>query len=69
MKYLTQTRDFKVIRQGVKPPSSTYSIIECPFCKAHVRAYHWSLAGSGKRCDCGAKFSSWGEATREVKDV
>ena len=28
--------------------------IICPFCEEHVHAYLWSLAGSGKKCDCGA---------------
>lgn len=28
--------------------------IECPFCQQIERAYAWSLAGSGKRCVCGA---------------
>lgn len=36
--------------------------IECPFCRAVSTAYLWSLAGSGKRCSCGAMFTSYGEA-------
>lgn len=36
--------------------------IECPFCKDHMTAYIWSLRGSGKRCDCGAKITGWGSA-------
>ena len=28
--------------------------IECPFCQEIVTAYIWSLAGSGKKCVCGA---------------
>ena len=28
--------------------------LTCPFCKVPVTAYLWSLAGGGKRCDCGA---------------
>lgn len=31
--------------------------IECPYCERVARAYVWSLAGSGKRCECGARFS------------
>jgi hypothetical protein len=31
--------------------------IECPYCHAIVVAYIWSLAGSGKRCPCGAKHT------------
>ncbi len=28
--------------------------LTCPFCDDYVEAYLWSLAGSGKRCECGA---------------
>lgn len=39
----------------------------CPFCDAHVAAYRWSLAGSGKRCTCGAKFGYYPTtATKEA---
>lgn len=62
-----ETRRFRVIRQGMKPPSSRYSIIQCPFCNSQVQAFHWSLAGSGKKCGCGAKFNSWGDAVKERK--
>ncbi|MGC4151525.1 MAG: hypothetical protein QM628_00405 [Propionicimonas sp.] len=31
--------------------------IRCPFCDCVVQARTWSLAGSGKRCECGAVFS------------
>lgn len=34
--------------------------IRCPFCCQWVTAYIWSLAGSGKLCQCGAKHGSWG---------
>jgi hypothetical protein len=27
--------------------------IQCPFCNITVTAHVWSLAGSGKRCNCG----------------
>lgn len=32
----------------------------CPFCKATVEAYLWSLSGAGKRCLCGALTGSGG---------
>jgi ribosomal protein S27E len=32
--------------------------VQCPFCGAVVVAYVWSLAGSGKRCTCGALHTS-----------
>lgn len=32
----------------------------CPVCGAHVTAFVWSLADSGKRCGCGAKHLAGG---------
>jgi hypothetical protein len=55
---------------GYRPGSSTMGrtvvYITCPFCDTVVRAYLWSLSGSGKRCTCGAKFDAAGNAWREV---
>ncbi len=34
--------------------------LTCPFCQADVEAYLWSLAGSGKRCSCGALLGQLG---------
>ena len=32
------------------------SLVTCPFCYESFYAFHWSLAGSGKKCpDCGAE--------------
>lgn len=28
--------------------------VRCPFCSCVVEAHLWSIAGSGKRCECGA---------------
>lgn len=53
-------RRYKVRATGVKAPSSNWSDIECPFCGQQVRAYWWSLAGSGKKCLCGAMHDSMG---------
>lgn len=39
------------------------SRIECPFCLAVFWAYHWSLAGGGRKCPhCGAMHASFGSA-------
>ncbi len=44
----------------------TRSLIECPFCGEPVWAYHWSLAGGGKKCpNCGAKHTWWGTLSRK----
>lgn len=40
--------------------------IICPFCSARVIAYLWSLAGSGKRCECGVKFDHYGNARKAI---
>jgi len=29
-------------------------LITCPFCGIQIEARAWSLAGGGKRCECGA---------------
>ncbi|MBN8868000.1 MAG: hypothetical protein J0H98_10645 [Solirubrobacterales bacterium] len=39
--------------------------IRCPFCAVEVKAFVWSLSGSGKRCECGALFGARGKATKE----
>lgn len=41
--------------------------IECPFCREITTAYVWSLAGSGKKCKCGALHSSFGITLAPVK--
>ena len=34
--------------------------IECPCCSAWTICFVWSLAGSGKKCACGAKHTRFG---------
>ncbi len=47
-----------ILRTGLKPPSSNFSICRCPFCQGETKAFWWSLAGGGKKCYCGAKYNS-----------
>lgn len=42
------------IRDGRHAMGRSTVIVTCPFCHADIEAYAWSLAGSGKRCTCGA---------------
>lgn len=58
---LDRARPYRVIRSGLKQPSSNWSDIVCPFCSAIVRAYWWSLCGGGKKCTCGAKHNGYGQ--------
>jgi hypothetical protein len=39
---------------------------DCPFCGLETTAYLWSLAGSGKRCPCGAKHGN-GDSVKVTK--
>ena len=32
--------------------------LKCPYCETVTEAYAWSLAGVGKKCDCGAIHQS-----------
>lgn len=57
-----EDRRFTVKSERVEPPSNVVWHFDCPFCKADVKAYLWSLAGGGKRCDCGAMFTHRGLA-------
>lgn len=59
-----ETRKYTVTRKGMEPPSSVIWYIDCPFCGDVVKTYLWSLAGNGKKCTCGAKFDSYGNAYR-----
>jgi len=65
----TAGKTFKVLSTGVKPPSSNYSIVECPHCQSRFRAYWWSIAGGGKKCEnkaCGAMLNSAGLAYPKI---
>lgn len=58
---LERTQPYTVLRTGLKPPSSNWSDVKCPFCQSISRAYWWSLSGSGKKCiGCGALHGSSG---------
>ena len=47
------------------PEGRSYYVVTCPFCGCDVEARAWSLAGSGKRCECGA-VHTWYGSRREV---
>lgn len=40
--------------------------LTCPFCGESVIAYVWSLAGTGKRCPCGAMHFAGGTSIRRT---
>lgn len=56
-------RKYTIVATGLKPPSSNWEEIKCPFCGAVSRSYVWSLHGGGKVCinkKCGAKHTKGG---------
>lgn len=59
----SKARSYEITGSGMKPPSSKWINIKCPFCSGVVRAYLWSLWGGGKKCSCGSKHSAWGQTT------
>lgn len=55
-----RSKRFNMVRSMSRPNGRSSIDIECPYCDVIVEAYCWSLAGCGKRCDCGAIHSKWG---------
>ena len=53
---MEETRAYEVVRERAEFGRSTMEI-KCPFCGKVTTAYKWSLAGSGKKCGCGAKHT------------
>lgn len=41
-------------RPGRSEMGRSSVIITCPFCHGEIEAFVWSMAGIGKRCNCGA---------------
>jgi hypothetical protein len=42
----------------------SYVFIMCPYCGEETKAFVWSLAGSGKKCPCGALHVNSGVTIR-----
>jgi hypothetical protein len=55
-----EERKFTVHKTGLEHTSSNTVYFDCPWCKREIKAYVWSICGGGKRCECGAIFSSRG---------
>lgn len=58
-----ETRDSGGYIRRYEQMGRTRVVLACPFCSAHVTCFVWSLAGGGKRCDCGAMCGSSGHFT------
>lgn len=44
----------EVLSVSPRPAGRSFTTVRCGFCDTDVQARLWSLAGSGKRCECGA---------------
>ncbi len=66
---MKEERKVENIYEGTKEHGKSTEILECPFCKKNTEVYIWSRRGSGKKCECGAKFESGIRytSTKEVK--
>ena len=51
---MSETRAAEVVYMHRGKKSRVIVGIACPFCGCTVEAVLWSLAGSGKRCECRA---------------
>jgi hypothetical protein len=49
-------------RDGRSEMGRSHIYITYPWCGTEVRAYTWSLAGSGKRCPCGVLHGYYGNS-------
>lgn len=60
----SELRDYNILSR-TSGMGRTQITLVCPCCGAEVTAYVWSLAGSGKRCSCGALHTSYGTHPRQ----
>lgn len=65
---ITITREHSRREYQSEHGRSTVAIL-CPFCGAQVIAYKWSMAGSGKRCECGALHTWLSGSKMKVKAI
>ena len=58
MNQAIESRFYTVRSENRRPAGRSTVDIECPYCGVVTQARTWSLAGAGKRCDCGAVHHS-----------
>lgn len=62
---IRETRPFTTSNRIDRVGKTTIECL-CPFCAQTTTAYLWSISGTGKLCECGAKFASHGQAYKLV---
>jgi len=60
-----ESRPF-VARSGRSTHGRSIVYITCPFCAYTMLCYRWSIAGSGRRCPCGAKHVWTSQSSRRA---
>lgn len=56
----SEVRFCETVAEHRRPLGRSTVVIRCAFCGVETEARAWSLAGSGKRCDCGAVLTTQG---------
>ena len=55
----------EVVNEQRRPAGRSTVTVRCPYCGCETEARLWSIAGSGKRCECGAVLRRY-NATGDV---
>lgn len=62
----TETRQVDGYKRKWSEMGKTRISVDCAFCGTEMIAYLWSLAGSGKKCQCGAMLHADGSMTKDM---
>ena len=62
----TETRQIDGYVRKWSEMGKTRIEVICPFCEGRLIAYVWSLNGSGKKCQCGAKMDGTGTFSKDM---
>lgn len=60
----TETRQVAGYKRKWSEQGRARVSVDCVFCGSEMIVYLWSLAGSGKKCHCGAKLHHDGSMTK-----
>lgn len=61
---LFDSADYALIRGPYSRFGRSSADVACGFCNRQIEVFLWSLAGSGKKCECGALLHSGGRSYR-----
>lgn len=62
----------EVVSENRRPAGRSTLTVRCPFCDCTIEARLWSIAGSGKRCYCGAvlrRYNATGDVLADRKST